>query len=360
MFLLRRSKTIIFLYVLHIMLRATRVLHSHFGAQTLNRSTKIIITRAPTPHLPSSQLLPNLLSLTVLITDDSLFQYSKRHPSISAPHTMDHNSQVTLAGGAKTLILESLVVPQGHDNDLLIAAREAFYVFFREVLPHAAGAILEPTPNGALRVQLHESGYACVAFESARGAIEFLETIQLDERCKACTAEEWENGINEWQWQEYSHNIKLDIAETEENIAKLEGIADATPNQLLWLDFDKKALDGLKEALTKWESITAKGIRLVQLDLDELDWPAEIKASILSALEDVVAKQPYMIDPDRQYALLYQHGKLAGGTFKYPELDVHLSRQREVSYYFVDPIGRRYRQCAVAAMTTEGYTKYFG
>ncbi|KAF8443411.1 hypothetical protein BGX38DRAFT_1143988 [Terfezia claveryi] len=52
------------------------------------------------------------------------------------------------------------------------------------------------------------------------------------------------------------------------------------------------------------------------------------------SLEDVVAKQPYMIDPDRQYALLYQHGKLAGGTFKYPELGMYLSHQREVNYYF--------------------------
>jgi len=64
-------------------------------------------------------------------------------------------------------------------------------VFFREVLPHAAGAILEPTPNYALRVQVHVSGYAYVAFKSVRGAMEFLEAMQVDERCKPCTAEEW-------------------------------------------------------------------------------------------------------------------------------------------------------------------------
>ena len=64
-------------------------------------------------------------------------------------------------------------------------------MILREVLPHAASAIVEPTPNNALRVQLHEPGYAYVAVESARGAIEFLETMQLDERCKACTVEEW-------------------------------------------------------------------------------------------------------------------------------------------------------------------------
>ncbi|KAF8418699.1 hypothetical protein EV426DRAFT_577416 [Tirmania nivea] len=252
---------------------------------------------------------------------------------------MTTRRQVTPAGQAKALILESFVVPQGHDDDLLIEARQAFYVFFREILPHTAGAILEPTPNDALRVQLHDSGYAYNAFESARGAIEFLETIQLDGRYKACTAEEWESGVNEWQWQEYSQNMyarKLEIAETEQNISELEGIADKNPNQLVWLDFDKKALDRLKEALAKWEGITAKGIRLVQSDIDDLEWPAEIKASMLSALEDVLAKQPYIIDPDRQYTLLYQHGKLAGGTFKRSELGVHLSRQGEVSYYFMD------------------------
>jgi len=47
------------------------------------------------------------------------------------------------------------------------------------------------------------------------------------------------------------HCSNLDIAATEESIAKLEGITDPTPNQLSWLDFDKEELDSQKEQLTK-------------------------------------------------------------------------------------------------------------
>ncbi|RPB18665.1 hypothetical protein L211DRAFT_718821 [Terfezia boudieri ATCC MYA-4762] len=256
------------------------------------------------------------------------------------------------------------VVKGGSGNELLIETQQAFYVFFR---PKTTTSNIDSKSvedllfqHRVLRVSIQPNSNGYVAFEVAEEAEEFEKRIILESVYEPITPDEWYNDIDKWLQDKASNKIKQDIAGCEERLDKLNARFQENPTIGLQtaIQIEGESLGKLEECLIRLQSKIEKSITTLKGFLQSRKWSEDAEASLLKAIDDLRQHQPYAVDPNRQYSLVYKKGQFMGGTYQAGELELEFARRLDDSYWLVEPYDTIYIRRVVKRMDTQNTGLY--